>query len=81
MDYKIFRLFFRNGIALKEVSGESEKVFKKMTAPWEETTLPTILAKYQLKDIFFFFYQGIYLMQMTLVCSAKHFHKIFAPRR
>ena len=23
-----------------------------MTAPWEETTLPTILARYQLKDIF-----------------------------
>ena len=58
MDYNIFRLFFRNGIALKEVSGESEKVFKKMTAPWEETTLPTILAKYQLKDIFFFFLSG-----------------------
>ena len=23
-----------------------------MTAPWEETTLPTILARYELKDIF-----------------------------
>ena len=52
MDYNIFRLFFRHGITLKEISGESEKVTKEMTALWEETTLPTILARYQLKDIF-----------------------------
>ena len=31
---------------------ESENVTKDMTAPWEETTLRTILARYQLKDIF-----------------------------
>ena len=30
----------------------SQKVTKEMTAPWEETTLPTILARYELKDIF-----------------------------
>ena len=35
------------------------KVTKEMTAPWEETILPTILARYQLKD-------------MNLVCSTKH---------
>ena len=52
MDYKIFHLFFRHAITFKDVSGESEKVAKEMTAPWEETTLPTILARYQLKDIF-----------------------------
>ena len=52
MDYNIFHLFLRHGITFKEVSGESEKVTKEMTAPWEETTLPTILARYQLKDIF-----------------------------
>ena len=52
MDYNIFHLFFRHGITFKEVSGESEKVTKEMTAPWEETTLPTILARYQVKDIF-----------------------------
>ena len=34
------------------VSGKSEKVTKEMTAPWEETALSTILARYQLKDIF-----------------------------
>ena len=52
MDYNIFHLFFRHGITFKEVSGESEKVTKEMTAPWEETDLLTILARYQLKDIF-----------------------------
>ena len=52
MDYNIFHLFFRHGITLKGVSGESEKVTKEVTAPWEETTLPTILARYHLKDIF-----------------------------
>ena len=52
MDYNIFHLFFRHGITFKEVSGESEKITKEMTAPWDETTLPTILARYQLKDIF-----------------------------
>ena len=52
MDYNIFHLFFRHGITCKEVSGESEKVIKELTSPWEETNLPTILAKYQLKYIF-----------------------------
>ena len=52
MDYNIFLLFFRHDIAFKEVSGESEKFSKEMTAPWEEATLLTILARYQLKDIF-----------------------------
>ena len=47
-----FHLFFRYGITFKEVSGESEKVTKEVTAPWEETTLPTILSRFQLKDIF-----------------------------
>ena len=48
----IVHLFFRHGITCKEVSGESEKVIKELTSPWEETNLPTILAKYQLKYIF-----------------------------
>ena len=52
MDYNIFHLFFRHGISFKEVSGESEKVTKEMTALWEETNVPTILARYQLNDIF-----------------------------
>ena len=52
MDYNIFHFFFRHSITFKEVSGESGKVTKEMAAPWDETTLPTILARYQLKDIF-----------------------------
>ena len=52
MDYNIFHLFFRHGITFKGVSGESENVTKEMTVPLEETTLPTMLARYQLKDIF-----------------------------
>ena len=52
MDYNIFHLFFRHGITFKEVSGESEKVTKEMNAPREETALPIILARYQLKDVF-----------------------------
>ena len=52
MDYNIFHLFFKHGKTFKELSGESEKVTKEMTAPWEKATLPTILARYQLKDIF-----------------------------
>ena len=47
-----FHFFFRHGITFKEVSGEPKKDNKKMTAPSEETTLPTILARNQLKDIF-----------------------------
>ena len=49
MDYNSFHLFFKHGKTFKEVSGESEKVTKEMTASWEE---PTILARHQLKDIF-----------------------------
>ena len=45
MDYKIFHFFFRHGITFEELSGDSEKVTKEMTAPWEEATLPTILAR------------------------------------
>ena len=52
MDYNIFHLFFRHKMSFKDVSGESEKIAKEMTATWEETTLPIILAIHQLKDIF-----------------------------
>ena len=52
MDYNILHLFFRHGITFKEVSGESGNVTKEMAAPSDEATLPTILARYQLKDIF-----------------------------
>ena len=66
MDYNICHLFCRHGITFKEVSGESEMVTKEMSAPWEETALRTILARYQLR---------IFLMQMNLVCSKKNCHQ------
>ena len=52
MNYNIFHLFIKHGKTFKEVSGESQKVTEVMTAPWEKTTLSTILARCQVKDIF-----------------------------
>ena len=52
MDYNLFNLLFRHGNTFKKVSAESEKVTKEMIALWEETTLPAMLTRYQLKDIF-----------------------------
>ena len=52
MDYNILHLFYEHGKTSKEDSGESQRVTKEMTAPWEETALPTILARDQPKDIF-----------------------------
>ena len=52
MDYNLFNLLFRPGNTFKKVSAESEKVTKEMIALWEETTLPAMLTRYQLKDIF-----------------------------
>ena len=42
----------RHGIVFKTVSGEAKSCTADMTASWEETTLPTILTNYQLRDIF-----------------------------
>ena len=75
MDYNIFHLFFRHGMTFQEVSGESEKVTKEMTAPWEEKTLPIILARYQLKDIFNVDEFGLFyevLPSKSLHCRGKH---------
>ena len=54
----------RYNISFKEVSGESKSVTREMTAAWKETSLPTILSRYELKDIynadgFGLFYQGL----------------------
>ena len=54
----------RYNISFKEVSGESKSVIPEMTAAWNETSLPTILSRYNLKDIyntdeFGLFYQGL----------------------
>ena len=37
---------------MKTISGESASVTTEMTAPWNETTLPTLLSNYKLEDIF-----------------------------
>ena len=44
--------FFRNGVNLKTISGESASVTNEMTAPWNEKTLATLLTNYKLEDIF-----------------------------
>ncbi|XP_057305268.1 tigger transposable element-derived protein 4-like [Hydractinia symbiolongicarpus] len=42
----------RYGVSFKTIAGESRSVTEEMTAPWSETTLPTILSRYPLEDIF-----------------------------
>ena len=42
----------RRGIGSKHISGESLKVTPEMTASWFETTLPTIVSRFELADIF-----------------------------
>ena len=37
---------------MKTISGKSASVATEMTAPWNETTLPTLLSSYKLEDIF-----------------------------
>ena len=54
----------RYSISFRAVSGESNSVTQEMTRNWEETTLPTALSRFQLKDIcsadeFGLFYQGL----------------------
>ena len=43
---------FRYGVSFKNIAGESRSVTEEMTAPWSETTLPTILSRYPLENIF-----------------------------
>ena len=45
-------LHFRYGASFKTVAGKSKSVTKELTAPLTETSLPTILSQYALKDIF-----------------------------
>ena len=51
LDQKSHFSLCRYGVTFKEVSSESKKIMKEMTASWEETILPTILFRYQLCDI------------------------------
>ena len=39
-------------VTFREVSGEEKLCTPEMTASWKETHLPTILSRYELKNIF-----------------------------
>lgn len=43
---------YRNKVTFKDVAGESNAVTTDMVSAWFETTLPTLLANYDLRDIF-----------------------------
>ena len=42
----------RHDVAFKAISGEVQLCTLEMTASWKESTLPTLLSKYALRDIF-----------------------------
>ena len=42
----------RHEISFKTVSGEAKSCTEEMTASWEESTLPTTLSNYELRDIY-----------------------------
>ena len=42
----------RHGIVCKIISGEDKSVHMDVVSSWTETTLPTLLSKYALKDVF-----------------------------
>ena len=53
----------RFNVSFKTISGENNACTDEMVAPWEQTTLPTILSKYDLNQIynadeFDFFYRA-----------------------
>ena len=65
----------RHNISFKVIGGESKSGKKQMVAPWNETTLPTLLSKYDLKyifnaDEFGLFYQC--LPKKNVILKVKH---------
>ena len=42
----------RHNVTFRGVSGEAKSCTPEMTASWKETHQPTILSRYELKDIF-----------------------------
>ena len=42
----------RYNVSFKKISGEGNACTDEMTAPWAETTLPTILSEYELNQIY-----------------------------
>ena len=47
-----FFFSFRYGISFRTISGEVKSVTEEMMTSWLKTTLPTILSRYPLQDIF-----------------------------
>ena len=74
----------RYNISFKEVSGESKLVTPEITAAWKETSLHTILSRYELKDSynadeFGLFYQGLPKKTLHLKgerCSGGKYSKV-----
>ena len=50
--YAFYQLSFRYGVSFKNISGESKSVTEEITAPWTKTTIPTILFRYPLENVF-----------------------------
>ena len=42
----------KNNTSFKTVSGESKSVIPEMVNMWSETSLPTLLSNYDIKDIY-----------------------------
>ena len=71
-------------ISFKEVSGEPKLVTPEITAAWKEISLPTILSRHELKDIynadeFGLFYQGLPKKTLHLKgerCSGGKYSKV-----
>ena len=48
----VILFFCRYDVSLKTISGKAKSVTGEMMTPWLETTLPTILSRYPLENIF-----------------------------
>ena len=75
---------YRHNVTFREASGEKKSRTPEMTASWKETHLPTILSRYELKDIFNadefrLFYQALPSKSMHFKnerCSGEKFSKV-----
>ena len=46
------RFYKRNGIVFKKVCSEANQVSTSMTSDWLQSTLPSVLNKYEARDVF-----------------------------
>lgn len=66
-------LSLQKHVTLQAVSGEENTVTLEMTTSWNETYLPTILKKYEPKDIYNAYEFGHFYQVFAF--------KVFAPQR